>query len=228
MPTSFSGDTYEELLGNLRKADIMTEKIHSAMLKVDRAHYVQKGSTAPYGDNPKAIGYAATISAPHVHASFLELLKDHLKPGSKALDVGSGSGYVVAIMAHLVQGEGGRAIGIEHIPELVEFSQSNVQADCPQLLEDGTLKIVLGDGRLGLPEEGPFDCIQVGAGAATVPDALTEQLKPGGRLVIPVGTDLMDLKVIDKDANGVLSEQVIRKVKFVPLTSRESQMARVG
>eukprot|EP00494_Astrolonche_serrata_P017373 UN17556 len=95
------------------------------METIDRALFVPEGFT-PYIDSPMPIGYNATISAPHMHATCLELLKDHLQPGMHALDVGSGSGYLTACFAMMV-GPEGRAVGIEHIPELIAASTENVE-----------------------------------------------------------------------------------------------------
>ncbi|KAJ3111235.1 hypothetical protein HDU96_005892 [Phlyctochytrium bullatum] len=237
-----SGSSNAELLQNLKRNRILrTDAIITAMSKVDRANYVERDCKAPYGDHPSGIGYGATISAPHMHAMCLELLKNHLKPGSKALDVGSGSGYLSAIMAHLVRTDPsssssppksgsplphGRVVGIDHIPELVEFSLRNVRGDCPDLLDDGTLKLVCGDGRKGWEDEAPYDCIHVGAAAPKVPEELVEQLKPGGRLVIPVGTYEQELMVIDKDASGKIRQSPATGVVYVPLTSVEHQLSR--
>ena len=91
-----------------------------------------------------------------MHAMCLELLKDHLKPGMKALDVGSGSGYLVACMARMVGNEG-KIIAIEHIPELVTFSKQNIKDDDEKLFE--IINIKQGDGRLGDKDNAPFNCI---------------------------------------------------------------------
>lgn len=105
------------------------------MLKVDRGHYARNN---PYMDAPQGIGYGVTISAPHMHAHALELLKEHLIAGENALDVGSGSGYLTACMS-LMMGETGTAVGIDHIPELVEMSKANIQTDNPELLSSGRI-----------------------------------------------------------------------------------------
>uniref|UniRef100_A0A915IQH3 protein-L-isoaspartate(D-aspartate) O-methyltransferase n=1 Tax=Romanomermis culicivorax TaxID=13658 RepID=A0A915IQH3_ROMCU len=143
------------------------------MTAVDRANYCPHN---PYHDNPQSIGYGATISAPHMHGYALELLKDHLTGGKKALDVGSGSGYLTACMA-IMLGKTGKAIGIDHIEELVNFSITNVQNGNPDLLKDGRCKLITGDGRLGCPEEAPFDAIHVGAAAETLPRAVSRGLR---------------------------------------------------
>ncbi|KAI8847164.1 protein-L-isoaspartate O-methyltransferase [Chytridium lagenaria] len=196
---------------------IQTDSVFNAMLKVDRANYVPPECAKPYRDHPVSIGYGATISAPHMHAMCLEILEPWLKPGAKVLDVGSGSGYLAAVMAHMV--DGGGVVGVEHVEELVEFAERNVGRE-----RVGGVRFFRGDGRLGFSEEAPFDCIHVGAAAPEIPTALIEQLKPGGRLVIPVGTDTQELLVVDKDVEGEVTMRVKCGVMYVPLTSLEKQV----
>lgn len=109
------------------------------MLKVDRSYYCP--SRSPYQDSPYSIGYGATISAPHMHAYALEALKDKLVEGAQVLDVGSGSGYLTACMAHMV-GPGGVVYGVDHIKELVSQSEENIRSDCPELLDSGRVKLL--------------------------------------------------------------------------------------
>jgi len=116
---------------------VRTDKVAEVMETIDRALFVQEGT--PYIDSPMPIGFNATISAPHMHATCLELLKDHLQPGMHALDVGSGSGYLTACFAMMV-GPEGRAVGIEHIPEIVASAIENVQKSAAApLLKDRSL-----------------------------------------------------------------------------------------
>lgn len=103
----------------------------------------------------RVIGHGATISAPHMHAHAAEYLLPYLKPGSKVLDVGSGSGYLTAIFHRLVSPEndnsGGKVVGIDHVPQLVEWSVSNLKRDgLGQALDDGKIEMICGDGRLGM------------------------------------------------------------------------------
>ncbi|KAJ3192101.1 hypothetical protein HK101_007051 [Irineochytrium annulatum] len=227
-----SGATNGELIANLRRSGLIkTDAVEAAMLKVDRAKYAPRDCDDPYRDSPFPIGHHATCSAPHMHAMCLEILHTHLRPGSRVLDVGSGSGYLTAAMAHLVRGPSsdggtrGKVWGVEHVPELVEFSRANVRRDpgSRELMDEGTLEFVVGDGRKGLEEtrEG-FDAIHVGAAAPEVPHDLLAQLKEGGRMVIPVGTQSQDLRVIDKTKEGV-KQSVACGVIYVPLTDLASQ-----
>ncbi|XP_073299533.1 protein-L-isoaspartate O-methyltransferase 1-like isoform X7 [Primulina huaijiensis] len=202
---------------------IKSKKTAEVMKSIDRALFVPEG-TPPYVDSPVQIGYNVTISAPHMHATCLELLENNLKPGMHALDVGSGTGYLTACFAVMV-GPQGRAVGVEHIPELVDSSIVNIQRSAAaQLQKEGILSLHAGDGRLGWPQFAPYDAIHVGAAASEIPEALIEQLKPGGRLVIPVGNVFQDLKVVDKNMDGSLSVRSETSVRYVPLTSREAQL----
>ncbi|KAF3677439.1 Protein-L-isoaspartate O-methyltransferase 2 [Capsicum chinense] len=202
---------------------IKSHKVTEIMETVDRGLFVPDGTPA-YVDSPMSIGYNATISAPHMHAMCLELLEDRLQPGMHALDVGSGTGYLTACFALMV-GPQGRAVGVEHIPELVTWSIKNVEKSAAApLLKEGSLSLHVGDGRKGWPEHAPYDAIHVGAAAADVPQDLIDQLKPGGRMVIPVGTFFQDLKVIDKKLDGSISVRSETSVRYVPLTSREAQI----
>lgn len=214
----------KDLVSTLQKnGKITSQKVADAMEQIDRAIFVPAGDL-PYMDYPVPIGYNATISAPHMHAICLELLKDHLQPGMHALDVGAGTGYLTAIFALMV-GDTGRSVGVEHIPELTAKAVANVQkSTAARLLNIGSLSLLTGDGRDGFLEHAPYDAIHVGAAAPSIPPALTDQLKPGGRLVIPVGESYQELFVIDKDLKGELTKRKHLSVRYVPLTDRQSQL----
>lgn len=155
-----------------------------------------------------------------MHAACVELLIDQLKPGAKVLDVGSGSGYLSAVFAQLV-GPQGRVAGIEIVPELVQQSLESCARDpaTAEHLHSGVLSMHSCDAWGGWSEGAPYDAIHVGAAADTLPRRLVEDLKPGGRMVIPVGTHRdpwgaggQHLMVIDKNSRGEVRqhEEMVR------------------
>ncbi|KAG2327929.1 hypothetical protein Bca4012_036962 [Brassica carinata] len=222
-PNSISKN--KAMVENLQSHGVITsDEVAKAMEAVDRGLFVPDRSYA-YVDSPLSIGYNVTISAPHMHAMCLQLLENNLKPGMRVLDVGSGTGYLTACFAVMVGSEG-RVIGVEHIPELVASSIKNIEASAAAspLLKQGSLAIHVGDGRKGWAEFAPYDAIHVGAAAPEIPEALIDQLKPGGRLVIPVGNLFQDLQVVDKSSDGSVSIRSETSVRYVPLTSREAQL----
>ncbi|KAA8622688.1 Pcm Protein-L-isoaspartate carboxylmethyltransferase [Pyrenophora tritici-repentis] len=212
------GTSNETLVQNLAKNNLIkSDRVKDAMLKVDRAHYAP---ASPYEDCPQPIGHRATISAPHMHASACESLLDYLQPGSKVLDIGSGSGYLTAVLANLVA-PNGSVIGIDHIQPLVDMGKQNMQKseEGRRMLDSGQVRFVLGDGRKGWAEGAPYDAIHVGAAAAEHHQTLTDQLKAPGRLFVPVQEGgLQYIFVIDKKEDGSLVRNKLYGVRYVPLT----------
>jgi len=210
---------------------IQTPRIETAFRRVDRGLFVDHDA---YVDAPQLIGHNVTISAPHMHAHCTELLRDHLVPGARALDVGSGTGYLTCIFADLVCDGGraeskGMAVGVDHVKELVENSRIAERKAQAQNHRPWDVVLETADGRLGYSKFAPYDAIHVGAAAETVPKALLDQLKNGGRLVVPVGPEHghQELQVIDKDAHGNIKVHSAMGVRYVPLTSFQHQKTGV-
>ena len=167
------------------------------------------------------IGYKVTISAPHMHAMCLSILEPYVcRPGSRVLDVGSGSGYLCGALALLGSEHNVTVYGIECVSPLVDISKANLKADGKQpLIEEGKITIVGGDGSQGLPDGAPYSAIHVGAAAPTIPKALVEQLASPGCMVIPVGPQgcTQELMVVKKDKEGKVTKSSACCVVYVPL-----------
>lgn len=169
------------------------------MTEIDRKDFC---NISPYEDSPQGIGFNATISAPHMHAFCLDLLEPYLKENSTVLDVGCGSGYLTACLAKMVPN--GRVVGIEHLQGLADLSIRNISKSNHEMIETERVRIIFADGRKGVKGE-VFDAIHVGAAAPKLPESLVEQLASPGRMIIPVGTYVQALYIVDKDADGKVS-----------------------
>jgi len=191
---------------------IRSLKVEKAMLTVPRELFVPDDVREyAYDDRPLPIGYGQTISAPSIVAHMTELLDP--KPGDKVLEIGTGSGYQAAILAEIVT-PGGHVWSIERIPELAEFAKRNLErtgyAD--------RVTVIVGDGSLGYEPAAPYDKVIVTAAAPKIPEPLVKQLKPGGRLVAPIGPlPFQVLIVLDKALDGTISVRRDLEVVFVPL-----------
>ncbi|KAF9051878.1 protein-L-isoaspartate O-methyltransferase [Panaeolus papilionaceus] len=219
-----TGSSNAVLIQNMKNHGIFhSDKVMHAMGAVDRANYVLRRADA-YEDSPQSIGHSATISAPHMHAYATEHLLPYLKPGAKVLDVGSGSGYLAAVLHRLVS-PGGKVVGIEHIPELVTWSEENLKKDgLGDALASGEIEMIAGDGREGYAAGGPYDAIHVGAAAPTIPEKLVAQLASPGRMFIPVGDYMQYIEQIDKDEHGNVTSKRVMGVRYVPLTDKDKQL----
>jgi protein-L-isoaspartate(D-aspartate) O-methyltransferase len=189
---------------------ITNAAVLAAMRKVPRHEFVpEQHIEAAYEDHPLPIGHGQTISQPYIVALMTELLR--VTPGSKVLEVGTGSGYQAAILAEV----GAEVYSIEILAPLAAESSARLQH-----LGYNKIHVKQGDGYLGWPEHAPFDAIIVTAGADHVPPPLVEQLKPSGRLVIPVGDPHgeQSLSLIQKGIDGTVTTRNLGPVVFVPLT----------
>lgn len=204
----------------IREGVLKSEKVIRAMRKVPREEFVlPMYKKFAYVDSPLPILANQTISAPHMVAMMCEVAE--LDVGMKVLEIGTGSGYHAAVIAEIVapehSGVRGRVYSIERIPELVEFAKSNLE----RAGYSDKVTVILGDGTLGYSVEAPYDRIIVTAAAPEVPKPLLEQLKVGGRLVIPVGPRFMQkLLVVDKIGDRKFEEKTITYCAFVPLVGK--------
>ncbi|HKU47173.1 MAG TPA: protein-L-isoaspartate(D-aspartate) O-methyltransferase, partial [Burkholderiales bacterium] len=187
----------------------MSPAVRSALGKVERHRLVPAGEASrAYRNHPLPIGNGQTISQPYIVALSTDLLG--LDAKSTVLEIGTGSGYQAAVLAEIVS----RVYSIELIESLGRSAQKRLEE-----LGYGNTEVRIGDGYKGWPEKAPFDGIVVTAAAPRVPQALVEQLKPGGRMVIPVGgeAEMQYLKVLVKRADGGVDEKRVLPVRFVPL-----------
>src|SRR5881394_2222036 len=187
----------------------MSPAVRAAMGKVERHRLVPDGQRdLAYRNHPLPIGNGQTISQPYIVALSTDLL--NLKGGEAVLDVGTGSGYQAAVLAEIAS----RVYSIELIASLGNEAKQRLDA-----LGYRNIEVRIGDGYQGWAQKAPFDGIVVTAAAPSVPPALVDQLKPGGRLVIPVGgsSEIQYLKVLEKRADGGVNEKKVLPVRFVPL-----------
>jgi protein-L-isoaspartate(D-aspartate) O-methyltransferase len=200
--------TYAETRGETGLA-AMSPAVRRAMARVDRHRLIPDGQRdLAYQNHPLPIGSGQTISQPYIVALSTDLLT--LKGGERVLDVGTGSGYQAAVLAEIAA----KICSIEIIPSLGNEARKRLEE-----LGYGNIEMKIGDGYQGWAEKAPFDGIVVTAAAPNVPPALVAQLRPGGRMVIPVGGsgEIQYLKVIEKQANDGYSEKRVLPVRFVPL-----------
>ena len=187
----------------------MSPAVRAALGKVERHRLVpsQEVSLA-YGNFPLSIGAGQTISQPYIVALSTDLIEPHA--GQVVLEVGTGSGYQAAILAEIVA----RVYSIEVVPELGRSAAERLAG-----LGYSNVEVRVGDGYAGWPEKAPFDAIVVTAAAPQVPPALVEQLKPGGKMVIPLGErwGAQELALVSKRADGRVERRNVLPVRFVPL-----------
>lgn len=195
----------------LRSRGIRDERVLAAMGEVPRHLFVPPADQASaYADTPLPIGHGQTISQPYIVGFMTEALQ--LEPSHKVLEIGTGSGYQAAILGKLA----GQVYTIEVLPELAERARGALAAQ-----GFANVHVRAGDGNQGWPEHAPFDRIMVTAAPEDVPQALVDQLAPGGRMVVPVGPQFGDqeLRILTRTATGVLTERSL-PVRFVPMIKK--------
>ena len=195
-----------ELIG---QGALKTRSIISAFRKIDRAKFVlEQYQDQAYENYPLPIGFNQTISQPYTVAFMLELLQP--KAGEKILDIGSGSGWVTALLCFLA-GDMGKVVGVERILELKKMAEKNL-SKYPMYYRTST--VVHIDGSKGFPKEAPFDKIIAAAAAKEIPQEWKQQLKVGGRIVAPVADSII---VVDRIAEREFATKQHWGFAFVPL-----------
>jgi protein-L-isoaspartate(D-aspartate) O-methyltransferase len=189
------------------------KRVLAAMSKIPREEFVPQASrAASYTDQPLPIGYDQTISQPYIVAFMTEQL--HLSSGDRVLEIGTGSGYQAAVLAELV----GEVYSIEIIEPLAKTAEATLQR-----LGYKNVFVKVGDGYKGWPQHAPFDAITVTCAPDHVPQSLIDQLKEGGRMIIPVGGfGGQELYLLEKK-NGQLQRRAVLQVRFVPMAGEAAK-----
>ncbi len=203
------GESRAEMIEELRRQGIESEAVLAAVGRVPRERFVSADQQRfAYGNHPLPIGHGQTISQPYIVALMTELLQ--LEPGDRVLEIGTGSGYQAAVLTELDTD----VYTIEIIPPLADTASTTLTE-----LGYGRVNVRQGDGYLGWPEEAPFDKVIVTAAPEQVPAALVEQLRPGGRMVVPVGPQgaVQQLMLLEKSSDGEVRTRTVIPVAFVPM-----------
>jgi len=210
----YASERAEMVSRQIADRGIRDERVLAAMRKVPRHEFVPESERrAAYRDTPLPIGEGQTISQPYIVALMTELAR----PASnhRVLEVGTGSGYQAAVLAQLV----------DHVYSIeIENSLAQRASEVLRKLGYDNVTVRAGDGYAGWTEQAPFDVIVITAAPDHVPEPLVEQLKPGGRMVVPVGpiAATQQLRVLEKDAAGKVTSTVVAPVRFVPLRRRDN------
>ena len=197
---------------------VKNPEVLAAMRAVPRELFVPE-SVRPhaYEDHPLPIGFGQTISQPFIVGLMTELLEP--KKSHRVLEIGTGSGYQAAVLSGLV----GELYSIEIVPELALSAAETLNS-----LGFRNVTVREGDGYRGWPEKAPFDRIILTAAPSEIPQTLLEELKPGGRLVAPVGLGFQDLVVVEKSADGKTTTRSVLQVRFVPMRKGTDRKKRIS
>ena len=211
---NFRAQRYSLVEALRRRGYIKTPEVEEAMLSVPREHFMpSRYARYAYVDTPFEIGSGQTISAPHMVAMMAECLE--LSKGHRVFEVGTGSGYHAAVVAHII-GEKGRVYTMERIGSLAETARENLR----RAGYDANVEVFVGDGSLGLPEHAPYHRILVTCAAPEIPPPLVEQLAEGGIIVIPVGVSGYSDLTVGRKVDGRLQLRSEGGCAFVPLIGR--------
>lgn len=190
----------------IRARGVCDPLVLAAIEKVPRHLFVPEGMRGnAYTDEPLPIGQGQTISQPYIVAYMTEALG--LQGGERVLEIGTGSGYQTAVLAEIV-----REVWTVEIVESLSLQARSILDS----LGYANIRYRVADGSGGWPESAPFDAVMVTAAAARMPESLKEQLGPGGRMIIPVGTDVQELFLVRREKKGLTRERLLA-VRFVPL-----------
>ncbi|MEA2691839.1 MAG: protein-L-isoaspartate(D-aspartate) O-methyltransferase [Acidobacteriota bacterium] len=213
MPIPPAGDPFAPLRHRMveeqvKARDVKDAAVLAAMEAVPRHLFVPESERGEaYADHPLPIGGGQTISQPYIVALMTELLG--VGKHGKVLEIGTGSGYHAAVLSRVV----GEVYSMEIVPSLGEEARATLAR-----LGYDNIHVRVGDGYKGWPEEAPFDAILLTAAPPSIPEPLLAQLKPGGRMVLPVGTVAQDLLVLTKRPDGTVETRNVLPVRFVPMT----------
>jgi protein-L-isoaspartate(D-aspartate) O-methyltransferase len=200
---------------NMIGRNALDPKVMAAMEKVPRNEFVPKSyGDAAFDNGPLPIGHGQTISQPYIVALMTDLLE--LQADDIVLEIGTGSGYQTAILSQLCK----QVYTVEYVAALADIAKARLER-----LGYDNIQSMTGNGYDGWPEHAPYDGIIVTAAASHIPKPLIEQLKPGGKLVIPVGRPHLyqELTVVEKDKNGEIDIREVLGVAFVPLQGERDE-----
>ena len=201
------------MIDALRRAGLRDGRVLQGMAQVRRHRFVDGAlASRGYEDVALPIGHGQTISKPSTVARMIELAAEPLDPArrasARALEVGTGCGYQAAVLARVF----GEAVSVERVRGLHEQARANLRA-----MRLPNLRLVFGDGNLGVPQAAPFDAIVVAAAGDSIPDALLEQMRIGARLVAPVGSARQSLHLVERVERDRWQLTILDAVRFVPL-----------
>lgn len=202
------GERIKAMLGKISGYGVRDKRVLDAVSRVRRHAFIPEGFRdleAAYTDRPLPIGHEQTISQPFIVAHMLELLQ--IEQGDKVLEIGAGSGYEAAVLSEM----GADVYSIEIIPELAEHAIDALASE-----GYGGVRVFVGDGYEGLPEEAPFDAIVLTCAPEEIPELLVDQLREGGRILLPLGSGAQRLTMLTRRGARVERHDDIM-VRFVPM-----------